>query len=179
MQGKQIQLQVLAVLEFNSDRKRMSILCRLPDGRSAFLQQSPYSVLHDYCNRGRTVYCKRGHTVGCNMGHTMYCNRGRTIYCNRGHTDYCNRDHTLNCMIAFRNPNNDSTMNSCTLALSACSRQQVVVYLWLYDVSTSCSCILSAPESLASQKGHMMQSLTNLVSCWYAGCGCTARGQTA
>ncbi|DBB09563.1 hypothetical protein WJX82_007159 [Trebouxia sp. C0006] len=33
VQGKQIQLQVLAVLEFNSDRKRMSILCRLPDGR--------------------------------------------------------------------------------------------------------------------------------------------------
>ena len=46
VQGKQIQLEVLAVLEFNSDRKRMSILCRLPDGRSALLQQRPYSSLH-------------------------------------------------------------------------------------------------------------------------------------
>ncbi len=45
VQGKQIQLQVLAVLEFNSDRKRMSILCRLPDGRSALLRQKPYSLL--------------------------------------------------------------------------------------------------------------------------------------
>ena len=33
-QGKPIKLQILAVLEFNSDRKRMSVLCRLPDGRS-------------------------------------------------------------------------------------------------------------------------------------------------
>ena len=45
VQGKQVQLQVLAVLEFNSDRKRMSILCRLPDGRSALLQQRPYRIL--------------------------------------------------------------------------------------------------------------------------------------
>lgn len=34
VQGKQISFQILAVLEFNSDRKRMSVLCRLPDGRS-------------------------------------------------------------------------------------------------------------------------------------------------
>ena len=33
VQGKPIRLQILAVLEFNSDRKRMSVLCRLPDGR--------------------------------------------------------------------------------------------------------------------------------------------------
>ena len=38
VQGKQMKLEVLAVLEFNSDRKRMSILCRLPDGRSAPVQ---------------------------------------------------------------------------------------------------------------------------------------------
>lgn len=35
MQGHQLKLEVLAVLEFNSDRKRMSVLCRLPDGRLA------------------------------------------------------------------------------------------------------------------------------------------------
>ena len=40
VQGKQMKLEVLAVLEFNSDRKRMSILCRLPDGRSAPVQKS-------------------------------------------------------------------------------------------------------------------------------------------
>ena len=34
VQGKPLRLQILAVLEFNSDRKRMSVLCRLPDGRS-------------------------------------------------------------------------------------------------------------------------------------------------
>jgi len=39
VQGKQVQLEVLAVLEFNSDRKRMSILCRLPDGTSALVQK--------------------------------------------------------------------------------------------------------------------------------------------
>ena len=35
VQGQRVQLEVLAVLEFNSDRKRMSILCRMPDGRLA------------------------------------------------------------------------------------------------------------------------------------------------
>ena len=34
VQGKQISFEILAVLEFNSDRKRMSVLCRLPDGQS-------------------------------------------------------------------------------------------------------------------------------------------------
>lgn len=33
VRGQQLSLTVLAVLEFNSDRKRMSVLCRLPDGR--------------------------------------------------------------------------------------------------------------------------------------------------
>lgn len=33
VRGQQLTLAVLAVLEFNSDRKRMSMLCRLPDGR--------------------------------------------------------------------------------------------------------------------------------------------------
>lgn len=33
VRGQQLSLSILAVLEFNSDRKRMSILCRLPDGR--------------------------------------------------------------------------------------------------------------------------------------------------
>ncbi len=247
VQGKQIQLQVLAVLEFNSDRKRMSILCRLPDGRSALeaiqciateaLQcvcnrgrtyfcnrghtvycnrghtiycnkghtvccTRGHTVCYNrghtvccnrgrtlYCNRGRTVYCNRGHkvycnqggTVYCNRGHTVYCNHGRTVYCNRGHAVYCNRGHTLNCTSAFRNLNNNQNLIPCTLALSACSwHHYCELRLAVYNVSKSRKCMrLSAAQSLASQEGHMMQGLTGLVWCWYAGCGCTARGQTA
>lgn len=33
VRGQHLTLAVLAALEFNSDRKRMSMLCRLPDGR--------------------------------------------------------------------------------------------------------------------------------------------------
>ena len=33
VRGEPLTLAVLAVLEFNSDRKRMSMLCRLLDGR--------------------------------------------------------------------------------------------------------------------------------------------------
>ena len=61
VQGKQVRLEVLAVLEFNSDRKRMSVLCRLPDGRSApLLPCQPYfqadavsvwhTTIHLQCN---------------------------------------------------------------------------------------------------------------------------------
>ena len=45
VQGHQMKLEVLAVLEFNSDRKRMSVLCRMPDGRSAaFLASTKLDV---------------------------------------------------------------------------------------------------------------------------------------
>lgn len=33
--GNTLSLDIIAVLEFNSDRKRMSIICRMPDGRYA------------------------------------------------------------------------------------------------------------------------------------------------
>ena len=33
VQGRTMELRVLAVLEFSSARKRMSIICRLPDGK--------------------------------------------------------------------------------------------------------------------------------------------------
>ena len=47
VQGKPVQLEVLAVLEFNSDRKRMSILCRLPDGRWVLTSRPP--ARHPMC----------------------------------------------------------------------------------------------------------------------------------
>ena len=37
--GQALELKVLAVLEFSSARKRMSIICRLPDGRIRWLQR--------------------------------------------------------------------------------------------------------------------------------------------
>jgi len=37
VQGRTMELKILAVLEFSSARKRMSIICRLPDGRIRFV----------------------------------------------------------------------------------------------------------------------------------------------
>ncbi|KAL3133539.1 Phospholipid-transporting ATPase ID [Trebouxia sp. C0009 RCD-2024] len=46
VQGKQISFQILAVLEFNSDRKRMSVLCRLPDGRVRLYSKGADSMIY-------------------------------------------------------------------------------------------------------------------------------------
>ncbi|KAK9820083.1 hypothetical protein WJX72_005942 [[Myrmecia] bisecta] len=55
VQGRQLTLHILAVLEFNSDRKRMSIICGLPDGSVRLYCKGADSMIYARLAPGQQV----------------------------------------------------------------------------------------------------------------------------
>ncbi|KAK9868497.1 hypothetical protein WJX84_001581 [Apatococcus fuscideae] len=54
-QGEPLEVDVLAVLDFTSDRKRMSILCRLPDGRVRLYCKGADNVIYSRLAKGQLL----------------------------------------------------------------------------------------------------------------------------
>ena len=65
MLGELLTLEVIAVLEFNSDRKRMSIIVRMPNGRWALFLESQLNLVAPPAGESWTaVNCSVCHTAG-------------------------------------------------------------------------------------------------------------------